>query len=175
MKITVKLQRTGISSSLQRSKGNCGVFLLFFFWTEPDDAFSMEERTFYQVYSLCTASMYYYHSLNLIYGLSFNQAWCKETLYGWNWFEISGVISGELVLISVTLLMEKLLVWKWRAVLWSTAPYIGQAPLPRGVKHVCGDIACISHTQGYTHTRGFKCLATSLARLPTPSQAVQLT
>lgn len=36
--------------------------------TEPDYAFSMEEGTFpYQKYSLCTASIYYYHSLNLIY------------------------------------------------------------------------------------------------------------
>lgn len=60
-----------------------------------------------------------------------------DTSIGWIWFKILGVISGELVLISMTLLREKLLVWKWRACLWSTALYIRQAPLPRG-QSICG-------------------------------------
>lgn len=73
----------------------------------------MEERTFpYQVYSLSTTSIYYYHSLNLIYDSCLTRHGVRRHFMVEVWFGVLGVFSGELVLISTTLLREKLLVWK---------------------------------------------------------------
>ena len=75
----------------------------------------MEERTFpFQVYSLCTAAIYYYHSLNLIYDFCLTRHGVRRHFLVEFGSEsgVLGVSPGELVLISTTLLREKLLVWK---------------------------------------------------------------
>lgn len=89
----------------------------------------------HQTSAINSVSMHHYHSPNLIYDFCSTKhdagknSLAEFGLEGWVW----GVSSGELVLISATLLREKLLVWKWRASLWSAALYIWWASLPRGV------------------------------------------